>query len=129
MATPRFNPGDQVYLFGQKPVKIKKVEGYACILDNGMVVSAYDLATELNGMYGYVYEDEACKLMYHIIERGCATHVYLVKLLEGEWPSDEDLISICDSKSKGYFRSTFGGRVEKYEMPQGRYAKVDVYVD
>jgi hypothetical protein len=60
------------------------------------------------------------KLIYH----GRATHTYRVNLVKGEWPTESELISLCDGND-GTFHNDFGGKVEF----QGVTATVDVYVD
>lgn len=62
------------------------------------------------------------KMTYH----GSATHGFHVDLVEGEWPSDGDLVTLCDGDTPPNFRH-FGGMVRK--SPDGKSAHVDVYVD
>lgn len=121
----KFKPGDTAFYLGKKQVTIKDVKGHACILDDGSFVSEFDLAKEYGGIYGHEFEDQHCKIIYHMIRRGYATHTYIARLVKGDWPSDEDLISICDSGQRGRYNLTFGGRVTKH----GVDAIVDVYVD
>lgn len=52
---------------------------------------------------------------------GPATHKYVLKMTEGQWPSDRDLINMCDGYSYN-----FGGRVQKTSETS---ASVHVYVD
>jgi len=49
---------------------------------------------------------------------------YNVKLLEGEWPADNDMITICDGDEPPHARH-FGGSVTK----NGDLAYVTVYTD
>ena len=62
------------------------------------------------------------KMTYH----GYSEHRFRVELMGGEWPSDDDLITICDGDTPPHSRH-FGGRVSK--STDGRSADVTVYVD
>lgn len=50
-----------------------------------------------------------------------STHYYEVKLYAGHWPTDNELIDLCDGGS-----TNFGGKVVKLSATQ---AEVSVYVD
>lgn len=56
-------------------------------------------------------------------------HTYAVKLHSGDWPSDDDLITICDNYKGQWPVSTsvrhFGGNVSR----SGNSATVNVYTD
>jgi len=51
---------------------------------------------------------------------GCT--IYKVRLLSGEWPSDDDLVNWCD-----HYSHNWGGKVEKYVGNE--LALVKVYID
>lgn len=68
------------------------------------------------------YKDS--KLKINMRNRGYSIHYYDVELLEGDWPSDEDLITLCDGGDPAH-PFHFGGHVRKF----GKTASVDVYVD
>ena len=57
---------------------------------------------------------------------GAANHYYSVDLMGGVWPSDNDLITICDGDDPQCPRH-FGGSVKK--TPNCESASVVVYVD
>jgi hypothetical protein len=62
------------------------------------------------------------KMVYH----GYSEHRFHVELVGGEWPSDNDLITLCDGDMPPHSRH-FGGRVSK--STDGKAADVTVYVD
>ena len=64
----------------------------------------------------------AIKMTYH----GYSEHRFHVELVEGGWPSDNDLIILCDGDTPPTSRH-FGGNVCKSE--DGKLAAVTVYVD
>jgi len=55
-----------------------------------------------------------------MVKRGSATHTYEVEIISGPFPSDSELITLCNGQI-----SYFGGRVEK----NNNKAIVYVYVD
>ncbi len=71
-------------------------------------------------------EYDGAKLVIKMTYHGSATHSFHVDLCEGKWPSDGDLITLCDGDTPPHSRH-FGGRVAK--SADGRSAEVDVYVD
>jgi hypothetical protein len=62
------------------------------------------------------------KMTYH----GYSEHRFHVELASGKWPSDNDLITLCDGDTPPSSRH-FGGRVSK--STDGKAADVTVYVD
>ena len=44
---------------------------------------------------------------------GCFQTCYDVAIVTGEWPSDEDLITMCDNKSACNTKHHFGGEVRE----------------
>lgn len=71
-------------------------------------------------------EWNGAKLAIKMTHHGHATHTFHVDLVEGEWPSDGDLITLCDGCTPPN-ACHFGGRVHK--GLDGKSATVDVYVD
>jgi hypothetical protein len=65
------------------------------------------------------------ELQIKMTKRGTATHSYEVRLLSGTWPSDSELISLCDGNN-GTERCDFGGSVKKLN---DAIVNVNVYVD
>lgn len=75
---------------------------------------------------GIMREYNGAKLAIKSNYHGYATHSFHVDLVEGDWPSDGDLITLCDGDTPPRSRH-FGGRVQK--SADGKSAEVDVYVD
>lgn len=73
-----------------------------------------------------VREWNGAKLRISMVYHGTATKSFSVELVGGEWPSDNDLITLCDGDTPPYSRH-FGGAVRK--SPDGKSASVNVYVD
>lgn len=71
-------------------------------------------------------EWNGAKLRISMVYHGSATHSFSVELVAGEWPSDGDLITLCDGDTPPHSRH-FGGIVRK--AAGGKTASVDVYVD
>jgi hypothetical protein len=67
------------------------------------------------------------ELQIKMTQRGTATHSYEVRLLSGTWPSDSELISLCDGNN-GTERCDFGGSVKK-QIGDVANVNVNVYVD
>ena len=78
------------------------------------------------------------KVEERLARRTSACHIYRVTLLEGDWPSDRDLITLCDSSQQvlnvcqeeetlNAVRSHFGGQVEKTSNEKVKV--VHVWVD
>lgn len=74
-----------------------------------------------------------CRLSIASTRYGSAQKVVGVYLTQGEWPSDDDLITICDNAGvilpNGQYdmrRGHFGGHVLKHP---NRYATVTIYTD
>ncbi len=86
--------------------------------------------TKKHSTFGYapcrpkMYEAAGAAVAVWLDRRRSSIHEYDVVLCSGEWPSDEDLITICD----GHFPevSHFGGKVMKCDTLR-RF--VAVYVD
>jgi hypothetical protein len=52
---------------------------------------------------------------------------YSIELIEGNWPSDDDLITLCDNHHNGTMTvHHFGGSVRK---TSGKTANVTVFID
>jgi hypothetical protein len=71
-------------------------------------------------------EWNGAKLSIRRTYHGCAEHRYHVELAGGEWPSDGDLITLCDGDTPPHSRH-FGGTVRK--NADGKSAEVSVFVD
>jgi hypothetical protein len=71
-------------------------------------------------------EWNGAKMRIRMTYHGTATHSFHVDLVDGEWPEDSDLITLCDGDTPPHSRH-FGGRVAK--SADRRSAEVDVYVD
>jgi len=71
-------------------------------------------------------EWNGAKMRIRMTYHGRATHSFHVDLVEGEWPSDNDLVTLCDGDTPPNSRH-FGGTVRK--SADGKSAQVDVYVD
>lgn len=69
------------------------------------------------------YKDSRIRIEFK--SRGYSIHKYNVELLEGEWPNDSAIITLCDGGDPDKPPCHFGGHVVKC----GRTATVDVYVD
>lgn len=59
-------------------------------------------------------------------KRGRANQYYTVKLISGEWPSDNDLITYCDNGRNSLVAMHFGGVVKVLDEIS---RSVTVYVD
>jgi len=75
-----------------------------------------------NKMSTIVYR--GTRLSSERMERGDTVHVYRVKLLQGSWPSDDDLVSLCNRDHPTNPRH-WGGRVRRLD---GGEAVVSVVV-
>jgi hypothetical protein len=71
-------------------------------------------------------EWNGAKLTVRMTWRGSSTHIFHVDLVGGEWPSDGDLVTLCDGDTPPNARH-FGGEVLK--SADGKSAEVSVYVD
>ena len=71
-------------------------------------------------------EWNGAKLRISMVYHGAARKSFSVELVEGKWPSDGDLITLCDGDTPPHARH-FGGVVRK--SLDGKSASVDVYVD
>lgn len=69
-------------------------------------------------------EWNGAKFTVQFKRKGYAHDDYTVILDEGEWPSDDDLLTICDGDIPPHARH-FGGTVSK----SGNKASVTVYTD
>lgn len=74
---------------------------------------------------GYEVKYKDSKLRINFVRRGNSIHYYSVELLEGDWPSDHAIITLCDGDDPEKPACHFGGHVAKC----GKQANVDVYVD
>ena len=59
-----------------------------------------------------IREYNGAKLAISMTYHGCSEHRFHVDLVEGEWPSDGDLITLCDGGTPPYSHH-FGGSVVK----------------
>lgn len=75
---------------------------------------------------GIMREYNGAKLAIRMTYHGTSTHSFHVDLAGGEWPSDHDLITLCDGDTPPKSRH-FGGTVHK--SADGKSAEVSVYVD
>lgn len=73
---------------------------------------------------GPVTEYNGAKLLINRTYHGYSMSSYAVELLEGAWPADNDMITICDGDEPPRSRH-FGGTVTK----SGNHASVTVYTD
>jgi hypothetical protein len=73
---------------------------------------------------GQVTECYEARFLIKRTRHGTASSDYVVELVGGEWPSDHDMITICDGDEPPNSRH-FGGRVRK----NGNQAVVTVYTD
>ena len=72
-----------------------------------------------------IIKNDKCTLNITSLGSGYAHHNYSVELVDGEMPSHDDLITICDNIDfSGYVRH-FGGKVHV----AGNKANVKVYTD
>ena len=71
-------------------------------------------------------EYNGAKMKIDMTYHGYSEHRFHVELVEGEWPTDNDLITLCDGDTPPASRH-FGGHVRK--GPDGKSAEVSVYVD
>lgn len=71
-------------------------------------------------------EYNGAKLAIGMTYHGYSEHRFHVELVEGEWPDDNDLITLCDGDTPPHSRH-FGGHVRKSQ--DGMSAEVSVYVD
>ena len=71
-------------------------------------------------------EWNGAKLRIDMTCRGYSEHRFHVELVEGEWPPDNDLVTLCDGDAPPDARH-FGGSVAK--AADGRSAEVVVYKD
>lgn len=69
------------------------------------------------------YNDSKIRINFR--SRGYSIHKYDVELLEGDWPSDLAIITLCDGGDPDKLICHFGGHVVKC----GHTAVVEVYVD
>ena len=72
-----------------------------------------------------ILENNDCRLKINHKPGGRATHTYIVELLSGIFPSDNDLITICDEGKFDGVSCHFGGNVTGSDTIK----KVEVYVD
>ena len=77
-----------------------------------------------NTAEGQITECCGAKFMIRRTRHGTASSDFVVELVEGNWPSDHDMITICDGDEPPHSRH-FGGMVRK----SGNQAAVTVYTD
>lgn len=86
------------------------------------VVQPLDVGGEMSQLHRVWKGAElAIERIYH----GYSIHRYEVTLVAGVWPTDDELLSLCDGNTPPA-RFDFGGNVEKFANSK---ARVEVYVD
>lgn len=78
-------------------------------------------------MHQPVYTWQGSRFECRVKERGHAHTRYQVRLLSGQWPSDGDLISLCDNDFTGLECCHFGGSV--FRGKRDNIREVTVHID